>query len=95
MLISPDEINKSLSNYGWEYVKAKIFKSFKFNTYMEGINFVQEIAKLAELNNHHPDIIIGWCQVDINITSHNMGGVTTNCINLAIGIDHIFMLHFK
>ena len=90
MLISPDEINKSLSNHGWEYVEKKIFKSYKFNSYMEGIEFVLKIAELAELNNHHPDIIIGWCQVDINITSHNMGGVTTNCINLATGIDHIF-----
>ena len=90
MLISPDEIKKSLANRGWEYVAKKIFKSYNFNVYMDGIDFVQKIAELAELNNHHPDIIIGWCQVDINITSHNLGGVTTNCINLATGIDHIF-----
>mgnify|MGYP000721678464 CR=1 FL=1 len=62
---------------------------------MEGIEFVMKTAELAELNNHHPDIIIGWRQVDINITSHNLGGVTTNCINLATGIDHIFSSHFK
>ena len=89
MLISPDEINKSLSNYGWEYVEKKIFKSYKFNTYMEGIDFVQKIAVLAERHNHHPDIIIGWCKVNVAIISHDMGGVTTKCINLAIGIDLI------
>ena len=50
MLISPDEINKSLSRYGWEYVDKKIFKSYKFSAYMDGIDFVQKIAKLAE--NH-------------------------------------------
>ena len=90
MLISPDEINKSLSNKGWEYVDKKIFKSFTFDTYMDGINFVQQIAELSERNNHHPEISIGWCFVAINITSHDMGGVTTNCVNLATGIDHIF-----
>ena len=90
MLISPDEINKSLSNKGWEYVDKKIFKSFTFDTYMDGINFVQQIAELSERNNHHPEISIGWCLVAINITSHDRGGVTTNCVNLAIGIDHIF-----
>ena len=90
MLISQDEINKSLSNKGWEYADKKIFNSYKFNTYMEGIDFVQKIAELAERNNHHPDIIIGWCQVDITITSHDKGGVTTNCVNLAIEIDKIF-----
>ena len=90
MLISPDEINKSLSSKGWKYVDKKIFKSFTFNTYMDGIDFVQKIAELSERNNHHSDISIGWCVVDITITSHNIGGVTTNCINLATGIDHIF-----
>ena len=90
MLISPDEINKSLSNKGWEYVDKKIFKSFTFDTYMDGMMFVQQIAELSERKNHHPEISIGWCLVAINITSHDLGGVTGNCVNLATGIDHIF-----
>ena len=93
MLISPDEINKSLSNKDWEYVDKKISKSFTFDTYMDGINFVQKIAELSERNNHHPEISIGWCLVAINITSHDLGGVTTNCVNLATGIDHILELN--
>ena len=95
MLISPDEINKSLSSKGWEYVDKKILKSFTFNTYMDGIDFVQKIAELSERNNHHPDISIGWCLVAITITSHDMGGVTTKCVNLATGIDHIFENEFR
>ena len=90
MLISPDEINKSLSSKGWKYVDKKILKSFTFNTYMDGIYFVQKIAELSERNNHHPDISIVWCLVDITITSHDLDGVTTNCVNLATGIDHIY-----
>jgi len=89
MLITPDEIKKSLSNKGWRYADKKISKSYTFDTYMEGIVFVQKIASLAEQNNHHPDISIGWCQVEISITSHNLNGVTTNCVNLATGIDMI------
>ena len=89
MLISPDEINKSLSNKGWAYADKKISKSFNFEKYMEGIEFVNKMAELAERNNHHPDITIGWCKVNVYITSHNMGGVTTNCVNLASGIDLI------
>ena len=56
---------------------------------MEGIQFVQKIAVLAEAQNHHPDINIGWCKVDISITSHDLGGVSTKCVNLALGIDNI------
>tara|TARA_B100001173_G_scaffold291060_1_gene282188 strand:+ start:1787 stop:2077 length:291 start_codon:yes stop_codon:yes gene_type:complete len=91
MLISPDEINKSLSNYGWKYNNKKITKSYSFKAYINSIDFVQRVAELAEKNNHHPDIHIGWCNVDISITSHDMGGVTTNCVNLGMGIDNIFV----
>ena len=87
MLISKDEIKKSLSNYGWVYSDGIISKSFKFDTYMEGINFVNKIAPIADRKNHHPDIYIGWCKVDVKITSHDMGGVTTQCVNLAMDID--------
>ena len=89
MLISPDEISKSLSNKGWVYKEKSLSKSYTFGTYMDGINFVQKIALLAEKHNHHPDIIIGWCKINIAITSHDMGGVTTKCVNLAIDIDLI------
>ena len=90
MLISPDEINKSLSSYGWEYKSKKITKTYSFKNYLNGIDFVNRIAELAEKNNHHPDIHIGWCSVNISITSHDLGGVTTNCVRLAVDIDSIF-----
>tara|TARA_B100000029_G_scaffold461219_1_gene492823 strand:+ start:122 stop:409 length:288 start_codon:yes stop_codon:yes gene_type:complete len=91
MLISIDEINKSLSKFGWDYFDSKINKQFKFDTYMDGINFINCIANIAERKNHHPDINIGWCEVNISISSHDMGGVTTNCVNLAMEIDSEFL----
>ena len=90
MLISPDEINKSLSSYGWEYKSKKITKTYSFKNYLNGIDFVNRIAELAEKNNHHPDIYISWCSINISITSHDLGGVTTNCVRLALDIDSIF-----
>ena len=89
MLISPDEIRKSLSTSDWKYSNGHISKSYKFESYMDGIEFVRKIADLAERSNHHPDIKIGWCTVQISITSHEMNGVTTKCVNLATGIDLI------
>ena len=90
MLISPDEIRKSLSNRGWDYNNKTISKLYSFEKYINGIEFVQQIASLAERNNHHPEMTIQWCKVSIAITSHDLGGVTTNCVNLAMGIDTIY-----
>jgi 4a-hydroxytetrahydrobiopterin dehydratase len=57
---------------------------------MDGIKFVNKMAELAETSNHHPDITIGWCRIDVTIFSHDMGGVTTKCVNLATSIDLIY-----
>ena len=89
MLISPEEINKSLSSSGWKYLDRNISKSFEFNTYLEGIEFVQKVAALADNQNHHPDIMIGWCKIEISISSHQLNGVTTKCVNLATAINLI------
>ena len=56
---------------------------------MQGIEFMNKTAKLAETHNHHPDMSVSWCRVKINISSHELGGVTTKCVNLAIDIDLI------
>ena len=89
MLILPEEVKKSLSSSGWEYLDKKISKSYEFKTYLDGIDFVQKVASLAENQNHHPNIMIEWCNVQISIHSHQMNGVTTKCVNLATGINLI------
>ena len=50
MLISPDEINKSLSNYDWKYENKKITKSYSFKAYINGIEFINKNAELSENN---------------------------------------------
>ena len=89
MLLHPDEIKKSISTYGWDYQDKQLCKSFTFDAYLDGIEFINKIAPLAEKLNHHPDIQVGYCKVDISISSHDFGGVTTKCINLATSIESL------
>ena len=89
MRLHPDEIQKSISNYGWNFSDNKIYKTFEFETYLDGVEFINKIAPIAERLNHHPDINLGYCKVTILIHSHDLGGVTTKCINLATSIDSV------
>jgi len=89
MLLHPDEVKKSISTYGWNFSDNKISKTFEFDAYLDGVEFINKIAPIAERLNHHPDINLGYCKVDILISSHDLGGVTTKCINLATAIDSI------
>ena len=73
----------------WKYENKATSKTFQFSSYLSGINFVNKIALLAEKMDHHPDIKIGWCKVDILLTTHDSGDVTKKDIELASLCDKI------
>ncbi|MGI8831656.1 MAG: 4a-hydroxytetrahydrobiopterin dehydratase [Nitrososphaeraceae archaeon] len=53
------EIEKSIAEElveGWELKEGKLVKLFQFSSFMNAIDFVNEIAKIAERFNHHPII---------------------------------------
>ena len=90
MLISKDEINKSISKKGWEYSNKKIVKSFDFNNFKEKIIFTNKILEVCDILNHHPEINIEYSNLTISIYSIDFKGITTKCINLALKIDSIY-----
>ena len=82
--LSGIEIQDALSGLdGWEFKDNTIRKTFTFETYMESIGFINRLAEIAEEANHHPDMVVGWCRVDVAFTSHDQGGVTLACIEMA------------
>ena len=91
MLISIDEIQKSISKKGWDYDNKKLKKTYELKNFSESIKFVNEIANIANSLNHHPEININFNQVEIKIGSVELNGVTTKCVNLAIQIDNFYI----
>jgi 4a-hydroxytetrahydrobiopterin dehydratase len=67
----------------------KISKSFPFENFRRGMAFAQEIARVAELENHHPDICISYKKVDVELTTHAIGGLSENDFILAAKIEYI------
>ena len=73
----------------WNEINSTITKTFEFNSYLDGIDFVNEVANLAEQENHHPVIEIGYCKVTISLTTHDAGGLTDKDYKLAKLIDDL------
>ena len=89
-LLSNLEIEEIIGELnGWDYSDGSIKKTFIFDTYMDSINFINKLAEKAEKENHHPDMIVGWCKVGITFTSHDQGGVTAACAKMAKQADLI------
>ena len=74
----------------WTVKENVIFKEYKFDTYMKSIKFINRVAEYAENLNHHPDLVVGWCRVVANYTTHDLGGLSTFDIHMAVLTDKAF-----
>ena len=73
---------------GWEVVdEHHLEKEFKFDTYLEGVNFVNEVATIADEEGHHPDIYLGYGKVRVTLWTHNIGGLSENDFIVAAKIE--------
>lgn len=72
----------------WEISNNTILKkSFKFENYKRAMAFVQEVALIAEQEQHHPDICIHYTTVEIILTTHDVGGLSINDFIMAAKIE--------
>ena len=67
----------------------KIQKSFSVKDFNEAIAFAQKIAVLADEEDHHPDLGVHYGSVDVELSTHNIGGLSPNDFILAAKIDVI------
>lgn len=71
-----DQTLKDLS--GWIRVGKSIEKSFRFKSYLSGLDFAYAVGKIAEEQDHHPDILIGWRRVKLTFSTHSIKGLSPN-----------------
>jgi 4a-hydroxytetrahydrobiopterin dehydratase len=64
-------------------------REFRFDSYFAGIEFVNRVAQEAEALNHHTDLLVGWCQVTVRLTTHSAGGLTGFDVTLAGNISAV------
>lgn len=74
---------------GWQAAGGKLSRGFSFKNFVESIEFVNRIGRLAEEEGHHPDISFGWGYVEVELWTHAAGGLTENDFILAAKIDRL------
>jgi 4a-hydroxytetrahydrobiopterin dehydratase len=72
---------------GWEHRQDAIAKQFEFKEFMDGIRFVEKVAKIAQTADHHPDILINYRRVTFTCSTHDQGGITEKDFRLAANIE--------
>lgn len=64
-------------------------KEFTFKDFAEAMKFTNKVADIAEEEGHHPDLQISWGHVVVELTTHNIKGLSENDFIVAAKIDGI------
>ncbi len=72
----------------WELIKGKqISRTWLFKDFIQALKFVNSVGKLAEKEGHHPDILISYNKVVLDLWTHSIGGLSENDFILAAKIN--------
>lgn len=82
--LSSREVDLALRELrGWSRQEGGLYRRFRRQSFMDAIQFVNEVARLAEAASHHPNIDIRYRNVIIFLTTHEAGGITNLDLQLA------------
>ncbi|HMH15596.1 MAG TPA: 4a-hydroxytetrahydrobiopterin dehydratase [Edaphobacter sp.] len=89
--LNPAEIQVVLhANPGWALQEGKLSREWTFKDFVHAMEFVNQVAALAETAGHHPDIDIRYNHVRLGLVSHDAGGITKRDAAMASQINQKF-----
>jgi len=87
-------VQNKLLALGGEWSKTEdnqvIFKDFRFKNFYQTMAFVNALAWMANLENHHPDLEIGYNHCLVRYTTHAIHGLSINDFICATKVNEIF-----
>ena len=78
-----------LANWREAADRDAITRRFEFKNFQEAFGFMTRVALIAEAMDHHPDWSNVYNSVEVLLTTHDVGGLSSRDIKLARAIDEI------
>ncbi|HSV14820.1 MAG TPA: 4a-hydroxytetrahydrobiopterin dehydratase [Tepidisphaeraceae bacterium] len=91
-LSAKDVANRLKGLNGWTAADGRISKTYKFDDYYRTITFVNAVAWLANKEDHHPDLEVGYNQCVVHYSTHSVGGLSENDFICAAKVDALLRL---
>jgi 4a-hydroxytetrahydrobiopterin dehydratase len=83
-----EELSRQLP--GWEVAEGHhLREEFRFANFREALDFVNRAGVLAEDQNHHPDVDLGWGRAGVTIFTHKIDGLAESDFVLAAKVDRL------
>ena len=77
--MSEDEIRNHLAqSSGWREAAGAIEKTFAFKDWLETTAFVNALAWVCHVEDHHPDLRVSFNHCVVRFSTHSAGGISRN-----------------
>ena len=63
---------------GWHLKEGAIEKTYAFKNYFETIAFVNALAWVCNIEDHHPDLLVSYSRCVVRFNTHSVGGISIN-----------------
>jgi 4a-hydroxytetrahydrobiopterin dehydratase len=74
----------------WKVIRQHhLEREFEFKNFREALAFTNRVGKLAEKENHHPDIFLSWGKVITALWTHKIDGLTESDFIMAAKIERL------
>lgn len=84
-----NELLKQIPEWKLSENVKKISRTFKFKNFAQALAFANKVGGIAEEENHHPDMLVAWGKVTVELSTHSIGGLSENDFIVAAKIDAI------
>ena len=74
---------------GWSLAGKEIRKTIKFENFYQTMAFVNAVAYIANQQDHHPDMEVGYNTLTIRFSTHSVGGLSKNDFVSAAKVDEL------
>lgn len=85
--LTADEFAAADDVADWRVVGVEVHATFATGNFVTGLALVNEIGRLAEEVNHHPDLTLTYPKVGVSLSTHDTGTLTTADRDLAQAIS--------
>lgn len=73
----------------WKVVGGKLHRELKFTDFVHAFGFMTKAAIVAEAMNHHPEWSNVYNAVKIDLTTHDLGGISNKDFELAQKLESL------
>ena len=88
--LTDDQVAERLAEVGaWQLEGKAIGRTFKFPDFVTAFGWMASVALIAEKMNHHPEWKNVYNRVEVQMTTHDAGGITEADFKLAKAMDRL------